>query len=71
MGGDYPTSRLGPPVTLDWAYEQDADLLVDAFEKNKKPRDPILSYYTRGDILIEKEFYRVGLLMTSDVTSTS
>ena len=43
-------------MTLDWAYEQDDNLMIEAFEKTKKPRHRILSDYTRRDILLEKGF---------------
>lgn len=58
--GDNPACSLGPPLTLDWDFEQDeCTPTVDDYEAQIHRRhrnDMMLSYYQRHDILSDKGF---------------
>jgi len=54
--GDHPVSKLGPPVSLDWNYESENVVDLDAYEKARQPRRHRrklkLSYKDREKILL-------------------
>ena len=56
--GDNPCVGYGPPISLDWDYEEHAPLTLDEYEDNRRPRrsprQMLLSYYTRKNILMWK-----------------
>jgi hypothetical protein len=53
--GDNPSVSYGPPIQLDWAYEQHEDVKLDEYEGSRKPRrtlrQMVLSYYYRKNLL--------------------
>lgn len=53
MVGDHPDVHVGPPLTLDWDYEQNDDVLLEDYENNRKPKKRVLrlSSITRKNIL--------------------
>jgi len=54
--GDNPSCSYGPPIQLDWDYEEYCSLGVDAYEDKRPPRrsmrQMVLSYYIRKNLLI-------------------
>lgn len=53
--GDNPSVGYGPPISLDWGYDQLQPVSVDDYEDNRPPRrklrNMMLSYYNRKNIL--------------------
>jgi hypothetical protein len=53
--GDNPSCSYGPPVQLDWEYEEHDPLSLDEYEDKRPPRKTmrqmVLSYYVRKNIL--------------------
>ena len=53
--GDNPSVSYGPPITLDWDYEQMEPINIDAYEdargKRRSLRQMVLSYYHRRNVL--------------------
>lgn len=64
--GDNPACSLGPPLTLDWTFQQDDHTpTVDDYEANihrRQRQEMMLSYYQRQDILSEKGFTKAQML---------
>ena len=56
--GDNPSVSYGPPIQLDWDYEEHEPLEVDQYEDNRpprrSPRQMVLSYYHRKNVLTWK-----------------
>jgi hypothetical protein len=56
--GDNPSVSYGPPIQLDWDYEEHEPLKVDDYEDNRPPRrtprQMVLSFYHRKNILTWK-----------------
>eukprot|EP00549_Striatella_unipunctata_P002620 CAMPEP_0118688690 /NCGR_PEP_ID=MMETSP0800-20121206/9062_1 /TAXON_ID=210618 ORGANISM="Striatella unipunctata, Strain CCMP2910" /NCGR_SAMPLE_ID=MMETSP0800 /ASSEMBLY_ACC=CAM_ASM_000638 /LENGTH=114 /DNA_ID=CAMNT_0006585981 /DNA_START=181 /DNA_END=525 /DNA_ORIENTATION=- len=54
--GDNPSVSYGPPVTLDWDYEELPWTSVDYYEETRAPRrnnrQLLLNYYQRRNILM-------------------
>lgn len=54
--GDNPSVSYGPPISLDWDYEEIEPIALDSFEDSRPPRrklrQMILSYYNRKNVLI-------------------
>lgn len=46
--GDHPSSHNGPPVTLDWEYNEAISLPLDQYEFNHPPRRNILQMHLDG-----------------------
>lgn len=53
--GDNPSVSYGPPIQLDWAYEQHEDVNLDEYEGSRVAkrtlRQMVLSYYYRKNLL--------------------
>jgi hypothetical protein len=53
--GDNSCVSYGPPISLDWDYEEQEAITLDDYEDNRPPRrsarQMVLSYYTRKNIL--------------------
>lgn len=53
--GDNPSVSYGPPISLDWDYEEIEPIALDFFEDNRPPRRPlhqmILSHHNRKNVL--------------------
>ena len=53
--GDNPSVSYGPPITLDWSYEEMEPISIDSYEdargKRRTLREMILSYYHRRNVL--------------------
>lgn len=53
--GDNPSVSYGPPISLDWDYDEDGEIALDSYEDNRKPRrslrQMVLSYYHRKNVL--------------------
>lgn len=53
--GDNPSVSYGPPIQLDWEFEEMEDILVDDYEHSRAPRRTLrqlmLNYYARTNIL--------------------
>ena len=54
--GDNPSVSYGPPISLDWAFEENEPILLDDYENNRGPRrntrQMILNYYNRRNLLM-------------------
>lgn len=53
--GDNPSVSYGPPISLDWEYEQHDDVLLEDYELSRGTRrtlrQMVLSYYHRKNVL--------------------
>lgn len=53
--GDNPSVSYGPPISLDWEYEEHQDVQLDDYELARGPkrtlRQMVLSYYHRKNVL--------------------
>jgi hypothetical protein len=53
--GDNPSVSYGPPISLDWEYEEAVPITLDEYEKNRGPRrntrQMMLNYYNRKNLL--------------------
>ena len=53
--GDNPSVSYGPPISLDWEFEELEPLPLDAYEGTRglrrKPRQMMLNYYNRKNLL--------------------
>jgi hypothetical protein len=53
--GDNPSVSYGPPISLDWDYEEAVPISLDEYEKNRGPRrntrQMMLNYYNRKNLL--------------------
>jgi hypothetical protein len=53
--GDNPAVSYGPPIQLDWDYEQNDDIPVEVYEatrgKRRNMKQMVLSYYHRKNLL--------------------
>jgi len=53
--GDNPAVSYGPPISLDWEYEQEEPVELEKYEEDRSPRrtmrQMILSYYQRRNVL--------------------
>jgi hypothetical protein len=53
--GDNPCVSYGPPIQLDWDYEEDAPVPIDEYEGERRPRrriqELVLNYYQRCNVL--------------------
>lgn len=53
--GDNPSVSYGPPISLDWEYEEHEPLCLDHYEETRAPRrtlrQMVLSYYHRRNVL--------------------
>lgn len=56
--GDNPSVSYGPPISLDWDYEEHDPLALDEYEEfrgvRRKPRQMMLNYYNRRNLLMWK-----------------
>ncbi len=56
--GDNPSVSYGPPIQLDWDYEEHDPMELDQYEDNRPlrrtPRQMVLSYYHRKNVLTWK-----------------
>jgi hypothetical protein len=57
--GDNPAVSIGPPIQLDWQYEQLGDEDIDAYEssrgyRRRKYHQLPMSYYRRKDVLLRQ-----------------
>lgn len=54
--GDNPSVSFGPPITLDWKFEEREPVSLEQYEAQRPPRRSIrhlcLSYYTRRNLLM-------------------
>jgi hypothetical protein len=54
--GDNPSVSYGPPITLDWEFEEKEPISLEHFEAHRPPRRSIrhlcLNYYTRRNLLM-------------------
>jgi len=55
--GDHPSTSYGPPISLDWHYEDGKSVRVDAYEQERQAnrrtmRQLMLNYYQRKNILM-------------------
>lgn len=59
--GDNPSVSYGPPIQLDWNYQEAEPISVDDYENNRGPRrntrQMLLNYYNRINLLT----YRFGV----------
>jgi hypothetical protein len=59
--GDHPDCEVGPPVTLDWTYEEDEPRDIDAFEIERRvKRMPSCKYLSISAARREKLLLRQG-----------
>jgi hypothetical protein len=53
--GDNPSVSYGPPISLDWGYEEVEPISLEEYEKNRGPRrntrQMMLNYYNRKNLL--------------------
>jgi hypothetical protein len=53
--GDNPSCTIGPPLTLDWEYEEEPAVDLDVYEcerpRHRHLRYLVVNYYRRHDIL--------------------
>ena len=53
--GDNPSVSYGPPISLDWEYDEHPEVTLDDYEDKRAPRrsvrQMVLSYYMRKNIL--------------------
>jgi hypothetical protein len=53
--GDNPSVSYGPPIQLDWDYEEQGDIQIDEYERNHPKRrnlkQLVMSYYHRRNLL--------------------
>lgn len=53
--GDNPSVSYGPPISLDWAYEEVEPINLDEYENSRGPRrntrQMMLNYYNRKNLL--------------------
>mmetsp|Transcript_17120 Transcript_17120/g.25934 ORF Transcript_17120/g.25934 Transcript_17120/m.25934 type:complete len:311 (+) Transcript_17120:213-1145(+) len=56
MLGDHPSTSYGPPISLDWHYEDGKSERLDSYEESRGSRRPMkqlmLNYYQRKNILM-------------------
>jgi hypothetical protein len=54
--GDHPNTSYGPPISLDWKYEEAEPIDVEEYEEGRGQRRSLkqmmLNYYTRKNILL-------------------
>jgi hypothetical protein len=54
--GDHPNTSYGPPIALDWNYEETEPIHIDEYEENRGSRRTLrqlmVNYYTRKDLLM-------------------
>jgi len=54
--GDHPSTSYGPPISLDWKYEDGESTSVEDYERDRKRRrkmkEMMLNYYTRRNTLM-------------------
>lgn len=54
--GDHPSTSYGPPISLDWKYEEAEPIDFDEYEKERGQRrsmkQMMLNYYTRKNLLM-------------------
>lgn len=54
--GDHPNTSYGPPITLDWNYEESEAVGVDAYEEKRGKRrtmqQMMMNYYVRKNTLM-------------------
>lgn len=54
--GDHPETSYGPPIALDWGYEEVDPVKVDTYEATRAKRRPlrhlVLSYHVRKHTLV-------------------
>lgn len=54
--GDHPSTSYGPPISLDWKYEEAEPMKLDSYEEHRgKRRDMkqmMMNYYTRKNTLM-------------------
>jgi len=56
--GDNPSSQYGPPVTIDWEYNEMPSLSLDQYEDNRAPRRTHRQMFINGR-------YRAQILINS------
>jgi len=66
--GDHPSTSYGPPISLDWNFEDGKSELLDSYEKDRHAaRRPMkqlmLNYYQRKNILMWQYGYSEAELM--------
>jgi hypothetical protein len=54
--GDHPSTSYGPPISLDWNYEEAEPIDIDEYEHKRGPRRTLrqlmVNYYTRKNTLM-------------------
>lgn len=64
--GDNPSVSYGPPIQLDWEYEEHESIQLDEYEDNRPKRrnlrQMILSYYQRKNVLTWQYGYSEDVL---------
>jgi hypothetical protein len=54
--GDHPNTSYGPPIALDWHYEEAEPIHIDEYEENRGNRRTLrqlmINYYTRKNLLM-------------------
>lgn len=54
--GDHPSTSYGPPISLDWKYEEAEPIDIDEYEHKRGPRRTLrqlmVNYYTRKNTLM-------------------
>jgi hypothetical protein len=67
--GDNPSVSYGMPIQLDWDYEEMTPITVDLYEDNRgkrrSPREMVLSYYQRRNILTWQYGFSEDVLKTA------
>jgi hypothetical protein len=56
--GDNPSVSYGPPISLDWVYEELEPMDLEVYEATRRPRrtmrQMMLNFYNRRDILTRR-----------------
>ena len=54
--GDHPSTSYGPPIALDWRYEEAEPIAIDEYEGNRGNRRTLrqlmVNYYARKNLLM-------------------
>eukprot|EP00545_Synedropsis_sp_CCMP1620_P003680 CAMPEP_0119014242 /NCGR_PEP_ID=MMETSP1176-20130426/9433_1 /TAXON_ID=265551 /ORGANISM="Synedropsis recta cf, Strain CCMP1620" /LENGTH=276 /DNA_ID=CAMNT_0006967397 /DNA_START=61 /DNA_END=891 /DNA_ORIENTATION=+ len=54
--GDHPSTSYGPPISLDWKYQETESISIDEYEqqrgKRRSTKEMVVNYYTRKNTLM-------------------